>query len=67
MNQEINNGAVRVLREYTGRGPTKARSVVDRDTRDDPAAPTRSRRASAASPRAARLTMSWRLSTSFSG
>jgi uncharacterized protein YbcI len=29
MNQEINNGAVRVLREYTGRGPTKARSVID--------------------------------------
>ena len=32
MNEEINNGAVRVLREYTGRGPTKARSVIDRDS-----------------------------------
>jgi uncharacterized protein YbcI len=32
MNQAINNGAVRVLREYTGRGPTKARSVVDQDS-----------------------------------
>ena len=32
MNQEINNGAVRVLRDYTGRGPTKARSVIDRDS-----------------------------------
>jgi uncharacterized protein YbcI len=32
MNQEINNGAVRVLREYTGRGPTQARSVIDRDS-----------------------------------
>jgi uncharacterized protein YbcI len=29
MNQEINTGTVRVLREYTGRGPTKARSVID--------------------------------------
>jgi uncharacterized protein YbcI len=29
MNQEINNGAVRVVREYTGRGPTKVRSVID--------------------------------------
>ena len=29
MNQEINTGVVRVLREYTGRGPTKARSVID--------------------------------------
>jgi len=32
MNQEINNGAVRVVREYTGRGPTKARSVIDQDS-----------------------------------
>lgn len=29
MNQEINSGAVRILREYTGRGPTKARCVID--------------------------------------
>ena len=29
MNQEINNGEVRVVREYTGRGPTKVRSVID--------------------------------------
>jgi uncharacterized protein YbcI len=29
MNQEINNGAVRVLRDYTGRGPTQARSIID--------------------------------------
>ena len=32
MNQEINNGAVRVMREYTGRGPTKVRSVIDHDS-----------------------------------
>jgi len=32
MNQEINNGAVQVLRDYTGRGPTKARTVIDCDT-----------------------------------
>jgi uncharacterized protein YbcI len=32
VNQEINNGAVRVLREYTGRGPTKARTVIDRNS-----------------------------------
>ena len=32
MNQEINNGAVRVVREYTGRGPTQARSVIGRDS-----------------------------------
>ena len=32
MNQEINTDAVRVLREYTGRGPTKARSVVNHDS-----------------------------------
>jgi uncharacterized protein YbcI len=32
MNQEINNGAVRVVREYTGRGPTKVRSVIDQDS-----------------------------------
>jgi len=29
LNQEINTGSVRILREYTGRGPTKARSVID--------------------------------------
>jgi len=29
MNQEINSGAVRIVRDYTGRGPTKARSVID--------------------------------------
>ena len=29
MNEEINNGAVRVLRDYTGRGATKARTVID--------------------------------------
>jgi uncharacterized protein YbcI len=29
MNEEINRGAVRILSEYTGRGPTKARSVID--------------------------------------
>ena len=32
MNQEINNGAVRVLRQYTGRGPTQARTVIDRNS-----------------------------------
>jgi uncharacterized protein YbcI len=32
MNQDINNGAVRVVREYTGRGPTKARSVIDHNS-----------------------------------
>ena len=32
MNQEINSGAVRILREYTGRGPTKARSVIDENS-----------------------------------
>jgi uncharacterized protein YbcI len=32
VNQDINNGAVQVLREYTGRGPTKARTVLDRDS-----------------------------------
>ena len=32
MNQDINNGAVRVLREYTGRGPTHARTVIDRNS-----------------------------------
>ena len=32
MNQEINNGAVRILRDYTGRGPTKARSMIDDDS-----------------------------------
>jgi uncharacterized protein YbcI len=28
MNAQINNGAVRVMRDYTGRGPTMARSVI---------------------------------------
>jgi uncharacterized protein YbcI len=28
----ISNSAVRVLREYTGRGPTKARTSIDRDS-----------------------------------
>jgi uncharacterized protein YbcI len=32
VNQEINNGAVRVLRQYTGRGPTQARTVIDRNS-----------------------------------
>jgi uncharacterized protein YbcI len=32
MNQETNTGAVRVMREYTGRGPTKARSVIDENS-----------------------------------
>jgi uncharacterized protein YbcI len=32
MNQDINNGTVRVFREYTGRGPTKARSVIDHNS-----------------------------------
>jgi uncharacterized protein YbcI len=32
VNQEINNGAVQVLRDYTGRGPTKARTVIDHDS-----------------------------------
>ena len=32
MNDKINTGAVRVLREYTGRGPTKARSVIDHNS-----------------------------------
>jgi uncharacterized protein YbcI len=32
VNQDINNGAVRILRQYTGRGPTKARSVIDGDS-----------------------------------
>jgi uncharacterized protein YbcI len=32
MNQDINTGAVRVVREYTGRGPTKARSVIDENS-----------------------------------
>jgi len=31
MNEEINTGAVRVLREYTGRGPTKARTTIGND------------------------------------
>jgi uncharacterized protein YbcI len=32
MNAQINNGAVRVLRDYTGRGPTTARSVIDHNS-----------------------------------
>jgi uncharacterized protein YbcI len=32
MNQAINNGAVRVVREYTGRGPTQARTVIDHNS-----------------------------------
>jgi uncharacterized protein YbcI len=32
MNAQINNGAVRVLRDYTGRGPTMARSVIDHNS-----------------------------------
>ena len=32
MNQDINNGAVRVVREYTGRGPTQARTVIDHNS-----------------------------------
>jgi uncharacterized protein YbcI len=29
---EISRGAVQLLREYTGRGPTKARTVIGKDT-----------------------------------
>jgi uncharacterized protein YbcI len=29
---EISRRAVRILREYTGRGPTKARTILTRDT-----------------------------------
>jgi uncharacterized protein YbcI len=32
MNAQINNGAVRVLRDYTGRGPTMTRSVIDHNS-----------------------------------
>jgi uncharacterized protein YbcI len=32
MNQEINTGVVRVVRKYTGRGPTQARSVIDHNS-----------------------------------
>jgi uncharacterized protein YbcI len=32
MNEQINNGAVQVLRDYTGRGPTKARTVIDHNS-----------------------------------
>jgi uncharacterized protein YbcI len=28
----ISNGAVRLLREYTGRGPTKARTTINHDS-----------------------------------
>jgi uncharacterized protein YbcI len=30
--EQISRGAVQILREYTGRGPTKARTVISRDT-----------------------------------
>jgi uncharacterized protein YbcI len=29
---EISQAAVRLLREYTGRGPTKSRTMIDRDS-----------------------------------
>lgn len=29
---DISRGAVQILREYTGRGPTKARTVMNKDT-----------------------------------
>ena len=29
---DISRGAVQILREYTGRGPTKARTVISKDT-----------------------------------
>jgi uncharacterized protein YbcI len=29
---DISRGAVQILREYTGRGPTKARTVIGKDT-----------------------------------
>jgi len=29
---DISRGAVQLLREYTGRGPTKARTVISKDT-----------------------------------
>jgi uncharacterized protein YbcI len=29
---DISNGAVRLLQEYTGRGPTKTRTVINTDT-----------------------------------
>jgi uncharacterized protein YbcI len=32
MNEDINKGVVRILRAYTGRGPTKARSVIDHNS-----------------------------------
>src|SRR3954447_1573747 len=31
-NAQISNEAVRLLREYTGRGPTRSRTTIDRDT-----------------------------------
>ena len=31
ISQAISNGAVQLLREYTGRGPTKARTIVNDD------------------------------------
>jgi uncharacterized protein YbcI len=30
--RDISRGAVQLLREYTGRGPTKARTVISKDT-----------------------------------
>jgi uncharacterized protein YbcI len=32
LSSAISNGAVRLLQEYTGRGPTKARTSIDRDS-----------------------------------
>jgi uncharacterized protein YbcI len=32
MNEDINKGVVRIMRTYTGRGPTKARSVIDHNS-----------------------------------
>jgi uncharacterized protein YbcI len=29
--QAISNGAVQILRDYTGRGPTKARTIINHD------------------------------------
>jgi uncharacterized protein YbcI len=31
-NAQISDAAVRLLREYTGRGPTKSRTTIDHDT-----------------------------------
>ena len=32
VNAEISDAAVRLLSEYTGRGPTRSRTTIDRDT-----------------------------------